>query len=105
MYPNIKEFNNYIPAIIKGKDLSNTLRVSNLDVEVKLFSIPNTKKYLAIAINHDLVQTTLTVKFDRKFAGKKVTTDRTKTKITQIATDASFSTLLKPYEVLICKIG
>lgn len=104
LYPNIKEFNNYIPAIIKGKDLSNTLRVSNLDVEVKLFSIPNTKKYLAIAINHDRVQTTLTVKFDRKFAGKKVTTDRTKTKITQIATDASFSTLLKPYEVLICKI-
>ncbi|WP_373544552.1 hypothetical protein [Chamaesiphon sp.] len=103
LYPTIIESRKYIPAIIKGKDLSSTLRVSNLDVEVKLFSIPNTKKYLAIAINHDRVQTTLTVKFDRKFAGKKVTTDRSKTKI-RLSTDASFSTLLKPYEVLICKI-
>ena len=99
------ELKKYIPAIIKGKNLSSTVKVSNIDVEVKLFSIPNTKKYLAIDINHDRVQTTLTVKVERKFAGKKVTTDRTKTQMTRIATDASFSTLLKPYEVLICKIG
>ena len=105
LYPTIKEFDNYIPAIIKGKDLSSTLTANNLDVEVKLFSIPNTRKYLAIAINHNRVQTTLTLKFDRKFAGKRLTTDRTKTQITRLATDASFSTLLKPYEVLVCKIG
>jgi hypothetical protein len=103
LYPTIKEFKKYIPAIINGKDLSSTVKVNNVDVQVKLFSIPNTKKYLAIAINHDRLETNLILNFNRTFAGKVVTANRRK--VTQLSANASFSIILKPYEVIVWTIG
>ncbi|WP_373540787.1 hypothetical protein [Chamaesiphon sp.] len=103
LYPTVIEFKKYIPAVIKGKDLSSTVKVSSTDVQLKLFSIPNTKKYLAIAINHERVKINLTINFNRTFAGKTVATSRTK--IAQLSTNADFTTLLKPYEVVVWTIG
>ena len=102
LYPTIKEFRDYIPAIVRGEDLSNPVQVNNSDIEVKLFPIPNTKKHLMIAVNHNPTQINLTVKLTRRLAGKIVTFNE-KT-ITNLSTEASFSTLLNPYEVKLYKI-
>jgi hypothetical protein len=103
LYPTIKEFRDYIPAIVRGEDLSNPVQVNNSDIEVKLFPIPNTKKHLMIAVNHNPTQRNLTVKLNQRLAGKIVTFNE-KT-ITNLSTEASFSTLLNPYEVKLYKIG
>jgi hypothetical protein len=103
LYPTIKEFRDYIPAIIRGEDLSNPVQVNNSDIEVKLFPIPNTKKHLMIAVNHNQTQINFTIKLSQSLAGKIVSFNQ-KT-ITNLSTDASFSTLLNPYEVKLYKIG
>jgi Glycosyl hydrolases family 2, TIM barrel domain len=103
LYPMIKEFKPYIPAIIGGKDLSSALQLSSGDVDAKLFSIPYSKKYVAIVVNHGQSATNLTVKFDRRLAGKKVITNRAK--VAQLANQSGFTTVLKPYEVVVCEIG
>ena len=103
LYPTLMESRKYLPAIIQGKNLSNTVKASNIDVEVKLFSIPNTKKYLAIAINHERLETNLTLNFNRTFAGKIVTANRRQ--IARLSANASFNSILKPYEVLVWTIG
>ncbi len=102
LYPTIKEFRNYIPAIIKGEDLSNPVQVNNSDIEVKLFPIPNTKKYLMIAVNHNETQGNFTVKLPNNLASRKITFH--KKTITNLSTESSFSTLLNPYEVRLYQI-
>ena len=103
LYPMIKEFAKYIPAVIKGKNISGALKINSSDIQIKLFSIPNTKKYVTIAVNHSPIETNLTVNFDRRLAGKQVIANRSK--ITQLPNRQGFRTLLKPYEVLVCEIG
>ena len=103
LYPTIQEFRDYIPAIVRGEDLSNPVEVNNSDIEVKLFPIPNTKKHLMIAVNHNSTQINFTVKLTQSLAGKIVTFK--KETITNLSTEASFSTLLNPYEVKLYKIG
>ncbi|MBO3461948.1 hypothetical protein G7B40_029820 [Aetokthonos hydrillicola Thurmond2011] len=102
LYPTIKEFREYIPAIVEGENLSNPVQVNNSEIEVKLFPIPNTKKHLMIAINHNLIQINFTVNLTQRLAGK-IVTFKEKT-ITKISNEASFSTLLNPYEVKLYKI-
>lgn len=103
LYPTLIESKKYLPAIIKGKDLSSTVKVNNVDIEVKLFSIPNTKKYLAIAINHERIEANLIVQFNRTFAGKKVKSNHAK--VAHISTSADLSSILRPYEVVVWTIG
>ena len=103
LYPTIQEFRNYIPAIIRGEDLSNPVQVNNSDIEVKLFPILNTKKHLMIAVNQNQTQINFTVKLTQGLAGKIVTFN--KKIITKLSTEASFSTLLNPYEVRLYQIG
>jgi hypothetical protein len=103
LYPTTKEFRDYIPAIVRGEDLSNPVQVNNSDIEVKLFPIPNTKKHLMIAVNHNPTQINFTVKLTQSLAGKIVTFN--KETITNLSTEASFSTVLNPYEVKLYKIG
>ncbi len=103
LYPTIKELQEYIPAIIKGEDLSNPVQVNNSDIQVKLFPIPNTKKYLMITVNHNPTQINLILKLTQRLAGKIVTFN--KKTITNLSPDASFSTLLNPYEVRVYQIG
>ncbi|MHC5821575.1 MAG: glycoside hydrolase family 2 TIM barrel-domain containing protein [Nostoc sp.] len=102
LYPAIKEFRNYIPTIIRGEDLTNPVQVNNSDIEVKLFPILNTIKHLMIAINHNQTQINFTVKFPQSLAGKIVTLN--KKTITILSPEASFSTLLNPYEVRLYQI-
>jgi hypothetical protein len=103
LYPMIQEFKKYIPAIVKGRDLSSAFQVNYAAVEVKLFSMPNSRKYVAILVNHSQTETNLTVNFDRRLSGKKVITNLTK--ITQLTNSQGFSTTLKPYEAIVCEIG
>jgi hypothetical protein len=103
LYPTIQEFQEYIPAIVGGEDLSNTVQVNNSDIEVKLFLIPNTKKYLMIAVNHNLIQINFTVQFTNSLAGEIV--DFNEQAITSLSNNGSFRTALKPYEVKLYKIG
>ena len=102
LYPTIKEFRNYIPAIVRGEDLSNPVQVNRSDIEVKLFPIPNTKKFVMIAVNHNQTQINFTVKLSQRLAGKAVAMNN-KT-ITNLSTQASFNVILSPYEVRLYQI-
>ncbi|WP_448266977.1 glycoside hydrolase family 2 TIM barrel-domain containing protein [Nostoc sp. DSM 114159] len=102
LYPTIKEFRDYIPTIIRGDSLSNPVQVNNSDVEVKLFPIINSTKTLMIAVNHNPTQINFTVKLTQMLAGKIVTFN--KKTITNLSSEASFSTLLNPYEVRLYQI-
>ncbi|MHC5914065.1 MAG: YdcF family protein [Nostoc sp.] len=102
LYPTIKEFQDYIPAIVRGEDLSNPVQVNNSNIEVKLFPVPNTKKYLIIAVNHTLNQIHFVVKLTHSLAGKIVAFNE-KT-ITNLSPDGSFSTRLNPYEVKLYQV-
>jgi hypothetical protein len=103
LYPTIQEFRDYIPAIVKGEDSKNLVQVNHSDIEVKLFSIPNTKNFVMIAVNHNATQINFTIKLTQRLAGKIVSFN--KKTITKLSTEASFSTLLNPYEVGLYKIG
>jgi hypothetical protein len=103
LYPTIKEFRDYIPAIIRGEDLSNTVKINNSDIEVKLFHIPNSKKHLMITINHNSTKTNFTVNLTQRLAGKIVSLN--KKTISKLSSDPSFTTLLNPYEVRVYQIG
>ncbi|HYX13923.1 MAG TPA: hypothetical protein VE944_06055, partial [Nostoc sp.] len=103
LYPTIKEFRDYIPAIIRGEDVSNLVEVNNSDIEVKLFPIPNTKKHLIIVVNHTYTQINFVVKLTQSLAGKIVIFNEKP--ITNLSAEASFSTPLNPYEVKLYQIG
>ncbi|WP_104900669.1 beta-galactosidase [Nostoc sp. 'Peltigera membranacea cyanobiont' N6] len=103
LYPIIQELRDYIPAIVRGEDLRNPVQVNNLDIEIKLFSIPNTKKYLMIAVNHNHNQINFTAKFTQGLADKIVVFN--KKTITNLSTERSFSTILNPYEVRLYEVG
>ncbi|MEH2095687.1 hypothetical protein, partial [Nostoc sp.] len=70
--------------------------------EIKLFSIPNTKKYLMIAVNHNHNQINFTAKFTQGLADKIVVFN--KKTITNLSTERSFSTILNPYEVRLYEV-
>jgi hypothetical protein len=103
LYPTIKEFRDYIPAIVRGEDLSNPVQVNRSDIEVKLFPIPNTKKFVMIAVNHNPTQINFTVKLSQRLAGKSAVSMNNKT-ITNLSTQASFNVILNPYEVHLYQI-
>ena len=102
LYPTIQEFRDYIPAIVRGEDLSNPVQVNNSNIEVKLFPIPNTTKYLIIAVNHTSTQINFVVKLTQSLAGKIVIFNE-KT-ITNLSAEATFSTRLNPYEVKLYQV-
>jgi Glycosyl hydrolases family 2, TIM barrel domain len=103
LYPTIKEFRYYIPAIMRGEDLNNPVQVNHSNIEVKLFSIPNTKKKLIIAVNHNQTQMNFTAKLSHNLAGKTVVMNN-KT-ITHLSTQGSFNVILNSYEVRLYQIG
>jgi len=103
LYPAVKELQEHIPAIITGEDLSNSVQVNNLEVKVKLFTIPNTQKYLMIVVNEKEARINFTVKLSQGLAGKAVAINQ-KT-ITKLSAQASFSAFLNPYEVSLYQIG
>jgi hypothetical protein len=104
LYPTIKEFKKYIPGIVKGEKLRNTTSVNYLDnVEIKLFPIPNSRKIVAFAINHDRTLINLTIKVDSRLAGKAVAIN--KKTIAHISTESSLNIILNPYEVRLYEIG
>lgn len=103
LYPTIKEFRAYIPAIIQGKNLSSFVQVDKSDIQVNLFAIPRTNKYLMIAINHSHHQMNFTVKLHRKLAGKVVNVD--KKTIAKLSQEASLNSSLNPYNVRLYQIG
>lgn len=103
LYPTIEEFRDYIPAIINGKDLSSSVQVDNSNIQLSLFAIPNTNKYIMIAINHNHTQINFTVTFNRQFAGKVININQTS--ITKLSNETSFSSFLNPYNVRLYQIG
>jgi hypothetical protein len=71
LYPTIREFRRYIPAIMNED--AKKIQVSDYsDVEVGLFSIPNSKKKLILAINHNKNRVVANVNLDRQLAGRRV---------------------------------
>jgi hypothetical protein len=92
-----------MPAIISSKNSSDLLASNTLNVEMKLFSIPRTRKYVMIMLNHSQDKTGLTVNFDPRLAGKKVLTNRSR--VTPSSSNNGFSVALQPHEALICEIG
>ena len=72
LYPTIQEFKKYITAFIRGKELSNSLNVNPSNIEVKLFTIPDSQKLVAIAINHNSIKTNVRIKVISNFTRKAV---------------------------------
>jgi hypothetical protein len=103
LYPTIKEFRDYIPAIVKGGNPRNIAPSSDSGIEIKLFPIPNTRKTVAIAVNQERTPINVKVKVDRRLAGKAVTLN--KKKIARISTQLDFKVVLSPYEVRLYEIG
>ncbi|MEH1971579.1 beta-galactosidase [Nostoc sp.] len=103
LYPTIQEFRDYIPAIVRGEDSKNSVQVNHSNIEVKLFSIPNTKNFVMIVVNHNNTQSNFTVKLPQKLASKVVTFNQKP--ITKLIAEGGFSTLLKAYEVRLYQIG
>ncbi len=103
LYPTIKEFRGYITAITNLKTTNNLVSVNSPEVEIKVFPIPKTKKFLAIAVSHTGAPITTTAKFDNKLTGKAVAVDRQI--VTKIPVRSSFKISLDPYEVRLYKIG
>lgn len=102
LYPTVKQFRDYIPAIVRGEDLTNPAQVNHSDIKVKLFPIPKTEKYLMIVVNDNQNQINFTVKLSQKLAG---TVAMNQNSITKLSPQASFSALLNPYEVRLYQIG
>lgn len=103
LYPTIKEFRNYIPAIVRGEDLNNPVQADNSNIEVKLFSIHNSDKHVLIAINHTQSLINFSVKLNHRLAGKILNINNKN--LTKLSSEASFSTSLNSYEVRIYQIG
>ncbi|MEJ6486373.1 hypothetical protein N0Y54_34805 [Nostoc punctiforme UO1] len=103
LYPTIQEFRDYVPAIVRGQDSNNQVQVNHSDIEVKLFSIPNTKNFVMIAVNHNDTHINLTVKLPQKLANKLVTFNQNP--ITKLSAEAGLSTILEAYEVRLYQIG
>jgi hypothetical protein len=103
LYPTIDEFRDYIPAIVRGEDLSNSVRVNSSDIQVNLFAIANSNKYIIVLVNHNHNQIYFTVTLNSNLAGKEVAVNQ-KT-ITKLSTKASFSFLLNPFDVRLYEIG
>lgn len=103
LYPAIRELKKYIPAIITGEELTNSVQVNHSEVKLKLFTIPKTKKYLMIVVNQKQARINFTIKLRPGLAGKAVAINE-KT-ITYLSAQASFSAFLNPYEVRLYEIG
>jgi Glycosyl hydrolases family 2, TIM barrel domain len=104
LYPIIKEFKEYLPTIMKGVESKNLAPIdvgSRLDV--KSFTLPNSKKAVVIAINHDKTAINTLVKIDRKLTGKLVISNDKK--MSQISNVSELRISLNPYEVRLYKIG
>ncbi|BAZ48923.1 hypothetical protein NIES4103_15340 [Nostoc sp. NIES-4103] len=103
LYPTIKEMRNYLPAIARGEDFTNSVEINHSNIQFKLFTIPNTTKYLLIVVNQNHHQINLTIKLTPTLAGKPVVIKQET--ITHLSSQASFSTFLNSYEVRLYKIG
>jgi hypothetical protein len=103
LYPTIEEFRADIAALTNLKPNNNVVAVNSPDVEIRLFPIPKTKKFLAIAISHTGNPVTVTAKFDNKLAGKAVAVN--KKIVAQISNRSSLQIALDSYEVRLYKIG
>ncbi|MBH8563683.1 hypothetical protein I8748_16040 [Nostoc sp. CENA67] len=103
LYPTVKELKKYMPAIAKGEDLTNSVQINYSNIQFKLFTIPNTTKYLLIIVNQNHHQVNLTIKLTPALAGKSVAIKQET--ITHLSSQASFNALLNSYEVRLYQIG
>ena len=103
LYPTIKEFRSYLPAIVTSRNSKNIATANSADLEIKLFPTPNTKKYLVIVLNHSLNQINSMMKLDRQLAGQSITLN--KKIIAHLSTQSSFKVNLSPCEVRLYEIG
>ncbi len=104
LYPTINEFQPYIAAIINGHKSQNIAPVNYTNtVEVKLFPLPNSRKILVVAINHDRSPVSMMVKLDRALAGRSVATN--KKRIDRISSQSNLKVVLSSYEVRMYEIG
>jgi hypothetical protein len=103
LYPTIKEFRSYLPAIVTSPNPKNIAPANSADLEIKLFPIPHTKKHLILAINHTLNQINSTVRLDRQLAGQSIALN--KKIIAHLSAQSSFKVNLTPCEVRLYEIG
>jgi Glycosyl hydrolases family 2, TIM barrel domain len=104
LYPTIREFREYLPTIVKGvesQNLAPTQVASRL--EVKSFTLTNSKKAITIAINHEKTAIKSIVKVDRKLIGKTVISSNKQND--RISNLSELKISLEPYEVRLYKIG
>ena len=103
MYPTVKEFRGYLPGVIQPNRSKNITPANRQDIEIKLFLIPNTRKILIIAINHEKDQIDLKLRLDRQLANKIVKSD--KKLVDRTSPQSDFQVKLQPYQVRLYEIG
>ena len=101
LYPTIREFRRYIPAIASGGAKKIGV-VDYSDVEIGLFSIPNSRKKLILAVNHHKNQVVTNIKLDRQLADQKVRVNNEN--VDRISTSSNFRVTLSPFEVKLYEI-
>jgi Glycosyl hydrolases family 2, TIM barrel domain len=101
LYPMIREVRRYIPAIVnKG---SQKIGVSDYsDVEIELFSFPNSRKKLILAVNHNRNRVISNIKLDRQLAYRRVRINNQN--VDRISARSNFRLTLNPFEVKLHEI-
>jgi hypothetical protein len=101
LYPTVREFRRYLPAI--ANEGSRKIEVANYsDIEIGLFSIPNSSKKLIIAINHNRSRVVSSINLDRQLANRRVRINNEN--IDRISARSNFKFVLNPYEVKLYEI-
>jgi hypothetical protein len=101
LYPTVREFRRYIPAIVRGDSVSIRSR-ENSNFELELFSFPNSQKKLLFAVNHHSEQVVSNIRLDRRLAGKNVKINNKN--VDRISRSANFKFTLSPFEVKLYEI-
>ncbi len=101
LYPTVREFRRYLPAITN--EGSQKIEVANYsDIEIGLFSIPNSRKKLIIAINHNRNRVVSSIKLDRQLENRRVRINNEN--IDRISASSNLKFVLNPYEVKLYEI-
>jgi hypothetical protein len=101
LYPTVREFRRYLPAIVNGESIKIRSRESS-DYEIELFSLPRSRRKLIVAVNHNNSRVASTIKLDQQLANRIVKVGNKN--VDQVSANSNFKVLLNPYEVRLYEI-
>jgi hypothetical protein len=101
LYPTVREFRRYLPAIV-GEGSQKIGVPDYSDIEVGLFSLPNSRKKLVIVVNHSRNRVVTNIKLDRQLSGRRVRINNENVDL--ISAHSNFKITLSSFEVKLYEI-